>query len=174
MQGSTREIQNILTKIGIDVGNIDGKRGPKTRAGIKRFQKIFGLKMVDGIAGPETWKYLNKAKKVKHFKVREFACRHCGEIKIDINLLLKLEELRKQMGNRPIIINSGYRCKTHNNNVRGAKRSQHLYGRAADFRVKGYSPQYVYIVADRINQNGGVGKYPSFTHIDTRGYRARW
>lgn len=37
MQGSTREIQNILTKIGIDVGNIDGKRGPKTRAGIKRF-----------------------------------------------------------------------------------------------------------------------------------------
>jgi peptidoglycan hydrolase-like protein with peptidoglycan-binding domain len=172
--GNVKQLQEILTQIGIDVGKIDGVDGPKTRAGIRQFQKIFGL-AVDGIAGPKTWAVLDKAKNVKHFKVREFACKHCGEIKIDINLLVKLEELRRAIGNRPIIINSGYRCPTHNRNVGGAKNSQHMYGKAVDIRVNGMSPRTLEKYADTVFNNGGVGMGgATIVHVDTRGHKARW
>jgi zinc D-Ala-D-Ala carboxypeptidase len=172
--GNVKQLQEILTQIGIDVGKIDGVDGPKTRAGIRQFQKIFGL-AVDGIAGPKTWAVLDKAKNVKHFKVKEFACKHCGEIKIDINLLVKLEELRRAIGNKPIIINSGYRCKTHNTRVGGAKNSQHMYGKAVDIRVNGMSPRTLEKYADTVFSNGGVGMGgATIVHVDTRGYKARW
>lgn len=172
--GNVKQLQEILTQIGIDVGKIDGVEDSKTKAGIRHFQKIFGL-AVDGIASSKTWDVLNKAKGVKNFKVREFACRHCGEIKIDINLLLKLEELRRAIGNRPIIINSGYRCPTHNKKVGGAKNSQHLYGKAADIRVNGMNPRTLEKYADTVFANGGVGMGgQDFVHVDTRGHRARW
>ena len=172
--GNVKQLQEILTQIGIDVGKIDGIDGPKTRAGIRQFQKIFGL-AVDGIAGPKTWAVLNEAKNIKHFKIQEFTCRHCGEIKIDINLLAKLEELRRAIGNRPIIINSGYRCPTHNKNVGGAKNSQHMYGKAVDIRVNGMSPRTLEKYADTVFSNGGVGMGgATIVHVDTRGYKARW
>lgn len=172
--GNVKQLQEILTQIGIDVGKIDGIDGPKTKAGIRQFQKIFGL-TVDGIAGPKTWAVLDKAKNVRHFKVKEFACKHCGEIKIDINLLVKLEELRRAIGNRPIIINSGYRCPTHNKNVGGAKNSQHMYGKAADIRVPNMSPRTLEKFADTVFYNGGVGMGgATIVHVDTRGYKARW
>lgn len=170
---NVRELQEILNQIGISVGKADGIMGNKTRMGIIEFQNIFGLK-VDGIAGKNTWNILNKAKKVKHFKVKEFACKHCGQVKLNINLLLKLEELRSAVGNRPMIITSGYRCPTHNRNVGGAKQSQHMKGTACDMRVIGMTPNYVYRYANKVFANGGVGRYRNFTHVDVRGYRARW
>lgn len=169
--GTTRELQTILNQIGINVGKIDGIMGNNTRKGIREFQSIFGLK-VDGIPGKNTWNVLNKAKNVKNFKVREFRCKHCGKIKLDINLLVKLEELRKKTG--PLIINSGYRCSIHNRNVGGAANSQHVKGTAADVRGTRMSANNVYTHANRIFSNGGVGKYKNFTHVDVRGYRARW
>lgn len=42
---------------------------------------------------------------------------------------------------RPIIITSGYRCKALNSAVSGVKNSAHLYGRAADFIIKGLTPK---------------------------------
>ena len=45
-----------------------------------------------------------------------------------------LEPLR-QAYRRPIIINSGYRCRALNRAVGGAARSYHLSGRAADIRA---------------------------------------
>jgi len=89
--------------------------------------------------------------------------------------LLKLEELRRAIGNRPIIINSGYRCPTHNKKVGGAKNSQHLYGKAADIRVNGMNPRTLEKYADTVFANGGVGMGgQNFVHVDTRGHRARW
>ena len=171
--GTTRELQTVLNQLGINVGKIDGIMGPRTRKGIREFQNIFGLK-VDGIPGKNTWNVLNKAKNVKHFKIREFRCKHCGKVKLDIDLLVKLEELRKVVGNRAIVINSGYRCPIHNKNVGGAPGSQHMKGTAADIRVIGMSTNLVYKHANEVFSNGGVGKYNTFTHVDVRGYRARW
>lgn len=172
--GNVKDLQKILGQIGINIGKVDGKMGPKTRTGVKEFQQIFGL-AVDGIAGPKTWAVLNKAKGVKRFKVQEFACKHCGKIKIDINLLLKLEELRRAIGNKPIVVTSGYRCPTHNKAVGGAANSQHKYGKAADIKARGMTPRQLGPYAEQVFHNGGVGlRGATIVHVDTRGYRARW
>lgn len=169
-----RQLQEKLNQLGFDCGKADGIFGPKTQKAVKQFQKTFLLTQ-DGIVGPKTFDVLQRLEKIKHFKLKEFACKHCGEIKIDINLLVKLEELRRAIGNRPIIINSGYRCPTHNRNVGGAKNSQHMYGKAADIRVKDMSPRTLEKFADTVFYNGGVGMGgQNIVHVDTRGYRARW
>lgn len=86
-----------------------------------------------------------------------------------------LEDVRSLFGNPTIIINSGYRPPAINSAVGGASNSQHLYGSAADIVVSGIRPHEVYT---RLNSwhgsKGGLASSSSFTHIDLRGYRARW
>ena len=67
----------------------------------------------------------------EHFKVSEFACKHCGDNKIDQRVINMAEEIRQKLG-VPVRINSGYRCETHNKNVGGVKGSKHTKGLAAD------------------------------------------
>ena len=99
-----RQLQEKLNQLGFDCGKADGIFGSKTQNAVKQFQKTFLLSQ-DGIAGPKTFDVLQRLKKIKHFKPKEFACKHCGEIRVDIQLLEKLEQLRTAIGNRPIIIN---------------------------------------------------------------------
>lgn len=169
-----RKLQERLNHLGFDCGKADGIFGPKTQNAVKQFQKTFLLSQ-DGIAGPKTFDVLQRLEKIKHFKPKEFACKHCGEIRVDIQLLEKLEQLRTAIGNRPIIINSGYRCPTHNKAVGGAKNSQHMYGKAADIRAKDMSPRTLEKFADTVFYNGGVGMGgQNIVHVDTRGHKARW
>lgn len=67
-----------------------------------------------------------------HFSRAEFRCRHCGRV-VDPppELLTVLERIRSISG-APLAVRSGYRCEAHNAAVGGARRSQHLLGRAAD------------------------------------------
>lgn len=169
-----KELQEKLNQLGFDCGKVDGIFGTKTQNAVKQFQKVFLLTQ-DGIVGPKTSDVLRRLENITHFKPTEFACKHCGEIKVDINLLEKLEQLRTAIGNRPIYINSGYRCPTHNRNVGGAKNSQHMYGKAADIRAKDMSPRTLEKFADTIFANGGVGMGgQNIVHVDTRGHKARW
>ena len=46
-----------------------------------------------------------------------------------------LDMIRVYMG-KPILINSGYRCKRLNEMVRGVQKSMHTKGLAADFRTR--------------------------------------
>ena len=111
-----------------------------------------------------------------NFRAAEFLCNHCGQdggYGIPTELLDMLEDVRAKFG-KPVNINSGYRCPTHNKNVGGATSSYHMKGVAADLWIDGVSPNDVYKYLDEINQNGGVGKYNTFTHTDVRGYKARW
>lgn len=48
-----------------------------------------------------------------------------------------LEEVRDLLGDRPIIVHSGFRCAELNTVIGGAPSSQHLKGEAADFHVDG-------------------------------------
>lgn len=110
----------------------------------------------------------------KHFKSSEFACRHCGETKINSELIVVLELVRMHF-NSPVTINSSYRCPTHNKAVGGADKSQHLLGTAADIVVKGVTPAAVYQFVDTVFPNSyGLGRYDNFTHVDVRNYKARW
>ncbi len=66
---------------------------------------------------------------------------------INPELLIKLETLRIYIGDKPIIITSGYRSPAYNKRVGGVSRSQHLKGNAADIMVKGMSSKELQSVA---------------------------
>ena len=112
----------------------------------------------------------------KHFNRSEFRCKGtecgCTQDTVDAELLAILEQVREHF-NAPVTISSGNRCEEHNRNIRGSKYSQHLLSRAADITVKGVPASKVYAWLDNTH-TGGLGKYNSFTHIDTRAIKARW
>jgi len=162
-------LQSKLNDLRINAGLADGIFGNNTALAVKELQSIFGL-VADGIAGKNTFDLLAKLDTITHFKLQEFRCRHCGKLKLNIDLLLKLEELRKQTG--ALIINSGYRCPTHNKNVGGITNSEHLKGNAADLNATNMHPRDVYNIADKMFN--GVGKYNTFTHVDVGINSYRW
>ena len=86
-----------------------------------------------------------------------------------------MEEVRSRLGDRPIRVNSWYRDPVSNRAVGGAIYSRHLSGDAIDFVVIGL---HAYTVYDRLNPwwgaQGGLASSSIFTHIDVRGYYARW
>lgn len=110
-----------------------------------------------------------------HFDRREFECGcGCGGNTVDVDLVEILEKIRHHF-NKPIKINSGFRCPVHNSNINGSPTSQHLKGKAADIVVKDTDVNKVHEYACKIlNNHGGVGKYDTFTHVDCRQKLARW
>ena len=53
--------------------------------------------------------------------------------------------------------------------------SRHLVGDATDFVVSGYHPYDIFDKLDRWwGSRGGLASSTVFTHIDVRGFRARW
>lgn len=117
---------------------------------------------------------------IKYFKKPEFACK-CGKYcdgypaEIDMNMVKIADEIRSRIG-KPIHINSGLRCKTHNANVGGVSNSQHLFGNAADLGCpSGCTPiQMASIAEDVMGDTGGIGIYSWGIHIDTRTTKSRW
>ena len=119
------------------------------------------------------------------FKVREFRCRDGSDVvMIDESLVVLLQCIREHFG-KPITITSGYRTAAHNTAVGGAKSSQHLLGRAADFYVEGVPVATVAAYAETLLPGrGGIGRYPKdakhptrktgWVHIDTRTNKSRW
>ena len=109
-----------------------------------------------------------------HFTRHEFSCQcGCGFDTVDVCLVNLLERVRDHF-DRPVIISSGCRCIRHNEHVGGKSSSQHIQGRAADILVSGVDPEDVADYIENINPTGGVGRYNTFTHVDTRDQCARW
>lgn len=119
----------------------------------------------------------------KNFKLEEFKCPvggiPTGEVLDNVkHLAEQLQVLRDTLG-RPMHVISAWRSPEYNKKIGGAKESQHMYGRAADIKVVGMAPPEVHaavlklIKEGKITQ-GGVGKYSTFVHYDTRGTAARW
>lgn len=84
-----------------------------------------------------------------------------------------LERIRAEFDS-PVTVNSGFRCKSYNKRVGGATHSRHIQGDAADITIRSVLPSEVHKKALELNPNGGVGSYRTFTHVDTRGHKARW
>jgi uncharacterized protein YcbK (DUF882 family) len=109
----------------------------------------------------------------KHFSRSEFACScNCGFDTIDTVTLEALEAIRGHF-EAPVMITSACRCTAHNAAVGGAENSQHVKGRAADIQVKGVEPERIANYAEDLGMS--VGRYSTFTHIDSRsGTPASW
>lgn len=127
----------------------------------------------------------------RHFLLEEFRSKDGAPFPNDVVRQLKLLcvqlEIVRDIFGSPITIHSGYRSKNRNTLVRGSPRSQHLFGRAADFRFTkvDVTDPVVYRVLDGLMNRGvikmgGLGWYPDnsrrkgYIHLDTRGRRARW
>ena len=109
-----------------------------------------------------------------NFKVKEFACQDGSDpIFIDSELVSVLQKIRNHFG-KAVTITSAYRTPKHNKNVGGTTYSQHLYGRAADIKVQGIAPKDVAEYAETLLDEGGIGIYNTFTHIDVRSTKSRW
>lgn len=122
----------------------------------------------------------------------EFASRDPGKTPVPadlrantIRLCWLLENMRHQLGDVAMNIESGYRTPAWNAHVGGAADSRHMNGDAADFFAsevdrwiaQGTAPNRaaVLAIANRIFAKGGVGNETSGTlHVDARGWKARF
>lgn len=127
----------------------------------------------------------------KNFVKREFACKHCGIIRYDEDLVYFLQSLRDAT-KHPIIITSGYRCHPHHISIYKSRygdkwqdyitwNSAHIHGKAADFYVQNMDIKVTWKYMEDLGMKYicGAGTYPETKppaiHVDTmvRRYQ-RW
>lgn len=98
-------------------------------------------------------------------------CKKCRRKKVLVDdlLLFKLEMIRMDLGNKPMIINSGNRCPEENKRIGGHPNSAHIprpKGKGSDVKVKGVKPIDVGLAAEKV---GGlrIGVAKTYCHLDT-------
>jgi len=78
-----------------------------------------------------------------------------------------LEEVKKVLGGKPIMVNSAFRCKAVNDAVGSKDSSQHRVGTACDFRVPSMTPDEVVkaVIASGIGYDQLIREFDRWTHI---------
>ena len=118
---------------------------------------------------------INYIKIARYFSLYEFECPCCNRVMLSPDLLTRINHLRIII-NRPIYINSSYRCKEENQRVGGVPGSYHLLGMAVDIHVKDILLSDLLVYAQGIEFNG-IGFYENnnFLHLDIRpGLKLFW
>ena len=105
----------------------------------------------------------------QHFKVKEFACKDGSQVVFIDSYLVSILDILRNQDKKPVIINSGYRTPTRNEEVGGTKYSYHMRGMAADIRINGMSAKEIANKLDKIIPNEcGIIVYKNWVHIDVR------
>ena len=78
-----------------------------------------------------------------------------------------LEEVKSVLGNKPVMINSAFRCKEVNDAVGSKDTSQHRIGCAADIRVPSMTPDEVVkaVIGSGIGYDQIIREFDRWTHI---------
>ena len=89
-----------------------------------------------------------------------------------------LEQVKVAIGGKPVMVNSGFRCKQVNDAVGSKDTSQHRLGCAADIRVPGMAPDAVVkaIMAANLPFDQLIREFDRWTHIsvpNTEGAKPR-
>jgi hypothetical protein len=189
------DAQHLLAFLKLYTGQCDGIWGKMSRAAMTEFQTKFGGIAVTGEVNEESGKALRHAvaywydeaatdnnvggtddiwANSEFFTREEFRCqcggRYCNGFPVEpeLELVRVCNEIRRRLGVPVTIVESGgsgVRCAQHNANVKGAKNSNHLYGKAADLHSD-KSPQEMYRVADEVLGNTGeLGLYSWGIHV---------
>ena len=100
-----------------------------------------------------------------NFTPDEMKCQHCGELKIDEELMDLIQDARETLG--PLKITSGYRCPEHNNNIskKTGLKGPHTTGKALDVATNNsqHRKELITYFAPKVQ---GLGIAKSFIHID--------
>ena len=108
-----------------------------------------------------------------HFHSTEFMCQHCKKIKIDENLVTKLEHIFSKLNASKCIISSGYRCDVYDKKI-GGFLGRHYEGLAADCifydkNGKIIPSKIVICVAYDLNELKGMAIInENYVHLDNR------
>lgn len=78
-----------------------------------------------------------------------------------------LEKVKALLGDKPVMINSAFRCKQVNDAVGSKDSSQHRLGCAADIRIPGMMPDEVVrsIIASGLPYDQIIREFDRWTHI---------
>ena len=84
-----------------------------------------------------------------------------------VRLASFLEEVKSVLGNKPVMVNSAFRCKEVNESVGSKDTSQHRIGCAADIRVPSMTPDEVVkaVIASGIGYDQIIREFDRWTHI---------
>ena len=84
-----------------------------------------------------------------------------------VRLATFLEEVKSVLGNKPVMINSAFRCKEVNDAVGSKDSSQHRIGCAADIRVPSMTPDEVVkaVIGSGIGYDQIIREFDRWTHI---------
>ena len=120
----------------------------------------------------------------KNFNRQEFDCKDGTKVPDEFlqnvqEVANNLQILRDYLKVPVRVTGSGYRTKSHNKKVGGAKFSQHLTASGADINADGYTPKELAKEIEKLitkgkMKEGGIGIYTNFVHYDIRGTKARW
>ena len=165
-----KQKQALLAYLGYYNGPLDGLWGEKSQRATIVFQRSYmAQEDVDGIFGAETEKRILEViatgekpvdknaekgvivdtapvafwKDIRYFTRAEFRCT-CGKcggfpVEPEETLVRLADQVRDHFG-APVMVSSGVRCQTHNDELPGsAKNSYHVKGKAMDFCVQGVS-----------------------------------
>jgi zinc D-Ala-D-Ala carboxypeptidase len=82
-------------------------------------------------------------------------------------LALFLEDVKKALGGKPIMVNSAFRSKQINDAVGSKDTSQHRIGCAVDIRVLGLTPDQVVkaIIASGLPYDQVIREFDRWTHV---------
>ena len=93
------------------------------------------------------------------------------------NVAKAADMARGELGS-PIRVLSAYRSPEYNRAIRGARASRHLQFDALDLAPMDGRVATLHRILVRLRKQGvftgGIGRYPSFVHIDNRGTAADW
>ena len=183
--------QCLLRYLGYYRGGIDGIWGEKSQRATIDFQLDYmDATAVDGIFGATTEKRIleviatgekpkesvkvNTApdwwKDIRYFQRAEFRCPcgRCGGFPVepDENLVRLADQVREHFG-APVMVSSGVRCQTHNDELPGSvPDSYHVRGKAMDFCVRGVSADMLLAYVKQLPVHYAYRIDDSFVHMD--------
>ena len=119
-------------------------------------------------------KYPNVSPHITH---EEFSCHHCEKLPPDFFIfkqmyqeLFDVFEHARLMMKKPLPVESGYRCVTHNKAVGGSDLSVHLFGLALDINMETEEDaKKLYAIINKDRPDVRLGLYrakPRLVHFD--------
>lgn len=102
---------------------------------------------------------------MRYFDIEDFNCPCCGANGMEEAFLSALDRARGLAGTS-FVVNSGYRCKKHNDSVGGKLRSAHTTGYGADISATTSRKRYQIIDGLLAAGFSRIGIAKSFIHAD--------